>query len=72
MLCWFLLYANVNHSILYIVTHNFIYIYIIYLLPLSLPLPFSHSTLQVITKLQAGLSVLYSSFSPAIYFRGTN
>ena len=57
MLYWPLQYNNINQPQLHI-----------YPLPLQLP-SFPHfSPLQVITEYQVGLPVLYSNFSPAIYF----
>ena len=67
------------HFHFHIYIYIYIYIYIhthththIHPLPFEPPNPSPIPPLQVITELQAGPSVLYSSFSPAIYFRGTN
>ena len=61
MLCWFLLYNNANKPLLYI-----------YLLPLEPPSPLPIPPLQVIKEHQTRLPVLYSNFSPAIYFTHDN
>ena len=55
--------------------HNFIHIYKFYIYiyththPYLLSLPHSHSSLEVVTELQAGRPVFYSSFQIVIYFK---
>ena len=60
MLCWFLLYTEVNQL--------YVYIYPFPLGSPSHPPPPSHPSIQVITEHRAELPVLYSRFPLAIYF----